>query len=72
MKMEAGGRIPAHVHKSDELCCVIEGEVSFGELELRQGDYHFAHQGSRHEDATSVHGCLLFLQSGIAGDYHAG
>ncbi len=72
LRMESGGRIPAHRHGSDELCCVIEGDVAFGELQLRQGDYHFAHQGSRHQDATSVHGCLLFLQCGIAGEYRAG
>lgn len=72
LKMEAGGRIPAHVHESDELCCVIEGEVTFGELLLRRGDYHFAHEGSRHQDATTAHGCLLFLQCANSGDYRAG
>ncbi|MDJ0911001.1 MAG: cupin domain-containing protein [Woeseiaceae bacterium] len=72
LRMEAGGRIPAHDHESDELCCVIEGDLAFGELQLRQGDYHFAHQGSRHLDATTEHGCLLFLQCGIAGEYHVG
>lgn len=72
LRMESGGRIPAHEHRSDELCCVIEGDVSFGELKLKKGDYHFAHQGSHHQDATSVNGCLLFLQSGLAGEYRAG
>ena len=71
LRVEAGGRIPAHRHETDELCCVIEGDIAFGELQLARGDYHFAEQGSRHDDAITTHGCVLFLQSGAAREYHA-
>lgn len=69
LKMEAGSRIPSHQHESDELCFVIEGDLAFGDVQLRRGDYHFAGQGSHHVDAITEQGCLVFLQTGIAGQY---
>ena len=68
LRMMPGAHIPAHAHESDELCYVIEGDLAFGDIRLKGGDYHFAHRGSEHGDASTVNGALLFLQSGIGGE----
>ena len=65
LRMQPGATAPAHVHETDELCYVIEGDLSFGDIHLNAGDYHFAHRGSRHESVSTVGGTLLFLQSGV-------
>ena len=65
LRMHPGGSLPAHLHDADELCYVIEGELSFGDFQLEAGDYHFAHKGSRHGVISTENGTLLFLQSGI-------
>ena len=65
LRMQPGSTLPVHDHDTDELCYVIEGELSFGDLHLKAGDYHFARKGSRHKPVTTATGTLLFLQSGI-------
>lgn len=65
LRMSAGATVVSHHHDSDELCFVIEGDVTFGEVSLKTGDYHCARQGSEHAEASTVSGALLFLQSGI-------
>ncbi|MEL7297094.1 MAG: cupin domain-containing protein [Pseudomonadota bacterium] len=70
LRMLPGANIPAHNHNTTELCYVIEGAVNFGDLELFGGDCHFAFQGSQHADASSEHGALLFLQTGIGGEQY--
>ena len=54
-----------HQHDQDELCIVLEGDVSFDEIHLKAGDYHYARKGSWHGRASTVHAALLFLQSGV-------
>ena len=68
LRMSPGANIPAHAHHTTELCYVIEGELSFGDIELSVGDYHLAFQGSQHGDASTRHGALLFLQTGVGGE----
>lgn len=65
LRMHPGATAPGHVHEADELCYVIDGDLAFGDIQLGAGDYHFAHKGSRHDEASTVSGTLLFLQSGI-------
>ncbi len=66
LRLSPGARVPRHFHSDDELCIVMEGEVSFGELQIKMGDYHFAPKGSWHEGAYTEHGALLYLQSALA------
>jgi quercetin dioxygenase-like cupin family protein len=65
LKIEAGAKDAPHIHTSDEHCIVLEGDVCFGEIHLNAGDYHLAPKGSRHEEAYSVHGALLYIQTGL-------
>lgn len=65
LRLHPKATLPAHEHDMDELCYVIEGDLSFGDIYLEAGDYHYAHKGSRHGGVSTVNGTLLFLQSGI-------
>lgn len=66
LRLLPGGTLQQHRHDEDELCIVLEGDVSFDDIHLKAGDYHYARKGSWHGRASTVHGALLFLQSGVA------
>jgi len=61
-----GARFPAHHHDDDEECLVLEGDITFGTLTLRAGDYHLARRGTPHPKATTAGGCLLLITAGAA------
>ena len=65
LRLLPGAAPERHQHDEDELCVVLEGDVSFDEIHLKAGDYHYARKGSWHGRASTVHGALLFLQSGV-------
>jgi anti-sigma factor ChrR (cupin superfamily) len=68
LRAQSGVALPGHAHEGDEECLVLEGEFGIGDLTLRAGDFHFAPRGSRHPDATTRAGVLVFLRSCL-GDY---
>ncbi len=59
--------VPSHDHPSDEECFVMRGEAFVGAVRLRAGDYHFAHEGSRHTGLRSETGALLLIRTGADG-----
>jgi quercetin dioxygenase-like cupin family protein len=59
--------VPSHDHPSNEECFVMRGEALVGDVHLRAGDYHFAHQGSRHTGLRSETGALLLIRTGAEG-----
>ncbi|MDP1798742.1 MAG: cupin domain-containing protein [Planctomycetaceae bacterium] len=61
MRAEAGSRIPAHKHRGVEECLVMEGDLSDGDRTYFAGDYFRCAEGSRHEDQTTVNGCVCVL-----------
>lgn len=63
MRLHPGAATECHEHNEDELCIVLEGDVSFDDIHLQAGDYHLARKGSWHGGANTAHGALLFLQS---------
>jgi quercetin dioxygenase-like cupin family protein len=63
LRMEPGASLPAHFHKDDEECVVLEGEVYLGDIRVTAGDYHLAPGGSRHGVLRSDTGALLFLRT---------
>ena len=65
LRLQPGAAPDRHLHDKDELCVVLEGDVSFDDVHLEAGDFHLARKGSWHERASTVHGALLFLQSGV-------
>ena len=65
LRLLPGAAPERHQHDQDELCIVLEGDVSFDDIHLKAGDYHYAQKGSWHGRASTAHGALLFLQSGV-------
>lgn len=65
MRVEPGSTYPSHAHEVDEECLVLEGELRFGDLVLRAGDFHLARAGHRHPPATSPGGCLLYVSGAL-------
>ncbi|MGE0385733.1 MAG: cupin domain-containing protein [Gammaproteobacteria bacterium] len=63
LRIEPGGRLPAHDHDQDEECYLVEGEVTIGDdLHLAAGDYQFVPAGARHPQMHSVQGCIAFIR----------
>ena len=65
LRLRPGASPEGHLHDEDELCIVLEGDVSFDDVHLEAGDYHFAPKGSWHGTASTLNGALIFLQSGL-------
>jgi len=40
---------------------VLEGDLSFGELHLKAGDFHVATPSSSHPSGRTVNGCLVHV-----------
>ena len=65
IRMQPGAVYQSHSHEIDEECLVIEGDLHFGDLELRAGDFHVALKGTVHPASRTVNGCLLHVISGL-------
>lgn len=65
LRLQPGASPGRHLHDSDELCIVLEGDVSFDDVHLKVGDCHIARKGSCHGTANTVSGALLFLQAAV-------
>ena len=65
LRFAPGALLKAHPHQQDEECIVLEGDVSFGEVELKAGDFHVAPAGVPHPPAMSRNGCLLFITGAL-------
>ena len=63
LKMAPETALPAHEHLADEECFMLEGEITFGDIHLSAGDYHFAPKGSTHEQAFTKTGGMAFLRA---------
>ncbi len=44
-----------------ELSLVLEGDLSFGDLNLKAGDFHVATPSSSHPPGRTVNGCLVHV-----------
>ncbi len=65
LRAEAGAEMPGHYHEQNEYCIVLEGDVSFDDIALSAGDFHFAPQGSWHGAASTRGGALVYLEGAI-------
>jgi anti-sigma factor ChrR (cupin superfamily) len=61
LRMEPGTRIPAHQHAVVEECMMLSGEAFFGDILLRAGEYQMAPLSSRHGEAYTDVGALLYV-----------
>ena len=59
--MASGATYQPHAHDADEQTLVIEGDLSFGDLDLKAGDFHAATPSSSHPPGRTVSGCLVHV-----------
>ncbi len=64
-KLAPGFEMHGHPHPFDEECIMLEGELWFGDLHLRAGDYHFAAKGVHHGRLKTESGALAFLKGAL-------
>jgi quercetin dioxygenase-like cupin family protein len=48
VRAQAGAQVPAHGHRLDEECLMLDGDLYLGDILLRAGDYQLAPVGSQH------------------------
>lgn len=68
-RMQPGSKLPAHPHRIDEECLVLEGSIRSQAYVVHQGDFHLALAGQHHTEIFSDHGALLLIRSEIAHHY---
>ncbi|EIJ36422.1 cupin domain-containing protein [Thiothrix nivea] len=64
-RLDPGFEMPGHPHPFDEECIMLEGELWFGDLHLKAGDYHFAAKGVYHGKLRTETGALAFLKGAL-------
>ncbi len=62
VKMLPGGVFPDHNRSGGEEIFVVDGEVTYGEEKLNQGDYFYCPPGLSHAISTEE-GCALLISS---------
>jgi mannose-6-phosphate isomerase-like protein (cupin superfamily) len=70
LRLAPGACLPGHPHAEDEMCFVLEGDATLGDVTVGAGDYHLARAGSAHGDVTTRTGCLLLIRSGSGTATH--
>lgn len=68
IRMAPGATYQPHAHDSDEQTLVIEGDLSFGPLGMKAGDFHVATPSSSHPPGRTVNGCLVHVITSL--DHH--
>lgn len=63
VRLAAGGTIHWHGHSADEECYVLEGDLNFGPLKLKAGDFHLAKRGIVHPAASSQTGAVFLIST---------
>jgi anti-sigma factor ChrR (cupin superfamily) len=66
LRLQPGARMPAHQHAVEEECLMLSGEAFFGDVLLRAGEYQRAPLATRHGDAYSDVGALLYVHGDAA------
>jgi anti-sigma factor ChrR (cupin superfamily) len=61
IRMQPGAVYPPHRHAAIEHCYVLEGDLRFGDLVMRAGDYQCAMGDTTHETSRTEKGCLLLI-----------
>jgi len=65
-RLEAGARMPAHLHAVEEECLMLSGEAFFGDILLRAGEYQCAPLATQHGEAYTDVGALLYVHGDAA------
>lgn len=61
IRVEPGGKYPAHRHTGVEQSWVVEGSCRIGSVTIRAGDFACAAAGTEHSVLVSDEGCVLLV-----------
>lgn len=64
LRMAPGASLPAHHHHDDEQCLVVSGDVRWGDLVYREGDFVVMGTDTTHPVVSTIGGNLLLLVAG--------
>jgi len=64
LRMAPGSALPVHHHHDDEQCLVVSGDVRWGELVYRTGDFVVMGKDTTHPSVSTVGGNILLLVAG--------
>jgi anti-sigma factor ChrR (cupin superfamily) len=64
VRMEPGARFPAHRHGADEQCLVLSGDIGWGDVVYRAGDFVAMGKGSSHPEIFTREGNTLLIVAG--------
>ena len=65
VRMRAGAVLPAHEHRADEHCAILEGELEIGGAVYGAGTFHFAEQGVPHVPITARTDAVFFIHGAL-------
>ena len=72
IRMEPGARLPAHKHGDVEQCLMIEGDIWWGDICYRAGDFMVMGKDTEHPEVYTVGGNVMLLIAGHNEFHHAG
>lgn len=61
LRMAPGAVLPRHEHSDAEECLMLEGDIAFGELELKAGDFQYLPSGVTHPAGITRAGCVAYV-----------
>ncbi|MGA3023146.1 MAG: cupin domain-containing protein [Bryobacteraceae bacterium] len=64
LRMTAGAHLPAHRHHDDEQCLVVSGDIRWGDIVYREGDFVVMGRDTTHPMVHTVGGNILLLVAG--------
>ncbi len=59
--MAPGAVLPRHEHPDAEACLMLEGDITFDEVELRAGDFQYLPFGVTHPAGVTRGGCVAYV-----------
>ncbi len=65
VRLAPGFEMQGHMHPFPEECLMLEGDLWFGSLHLKAGDYHFADKGVYHGRLKTENGAVAFLKGAL-------
>jgi anti-sigma factor ChrR (cupin superfamily) len=64
IRMAPGTSFPAHFHHDDEQCLVVSGDIGWGEIVYREGDFVVMGKDTAHPEIRTEHGNMLLIVAG--------
>lgn len=66
-----GARVPAHGHRRDEECLMLDGDLYLDDLLLARGDYQLAPAGTGHASVFTDGGVVIYAHGDLDLDFRA-